>query len=144
MRGFILSPWTGIGTHDDCIRPAVDDAFTLLGWHDVSGQNAAAGRINARPSPNIGVFEVQVTPAIAAQIIADPVWGPRILHHDGGTRELDNVPTGGERTGLRARLRADGFTVAQAIAVFDAIPVGATRRQIALALLVWLRNRPGI
>lgn len=142
IRAVILSPWTGTGTAADPIRPAVLDAWPTLASRDLSGQASAAGALSARPSPNFAVVYVEVTNAVASQIAADATWAPRVLWHDAGSRDADAVPDGTERTGLRARLRADGFTAAQAVAVFDAIEAGATRRQIAMRLLAWLRDRP--
>lgn len=143
IRAVILSPWTGTGaTAADPIRPAVLDAFPTLAYRDLSGQSSAGGALSARPAPNIAVVYVEVANAVAAQIAADATWRPRVLWHNAGDRDADGVPDGTERAGLRARLRADGMTLAQAQAVVDAIPVGATRRQIAAALLAWLRDRP--
>jgi len=143
MRLLILSPWTGTGASpEDAIRPAVADAFALDCCEDVSGQAAAAGRLSARPSPNLAVVRIECRPAVAAQIAADPVWSDRVIHHDGGARDPGAAPDTTERSRLRARLRSDGVTLAQAAAVVDAIPAGATRRQVAAALVAWLRDRP--
>lgn len=143
MTLYLLSPWTGTGaTPDDAIRPAVLDAFALDGYEDVSGQAAAAGRLSARPSPNLAVVRIECRPAVAAQIAADPMWADRVIHHDGGARDPDAAPDTTERSRLRARLRSDGVTLAQAAAVVDALPANATRQQIVAKLVAWLRDRP--
>ena len=145
MRLAILSPWTGTGeTLQDAIRPAVGDAFALQAFEDITGQAAAAGRLSARPSPNISLFAVQVSGAVAAQIAADATWRSRVVYVEGQqANDPDGVPDGTERSVIRARLRADGMTDAHAAAIVDTIQAGATRRQIMHVLRVWFRDRPG-
>lgn len=135
----ILSPWTGTGaTTADAIRPAVGDAFALDSWTDATGQSAAAGKASARPSPNLAVIRCDASDKVAAAILADPVWGPRVLH-DAVTK--DAAPPAKEVGDLKTRLQADGMSSKDTGDVVDARP-GATRKEIAESLTAWLKDRP--
>ncbi len=67
----ILTPWTGDGrTLETAFRPQLMDDFKIDQYTDLTGQPNA----QLIPSPNLLLVQVQVSPAVLAQIEANPTY----------------------------------------------------------------------
>lgn len=133
----VLSPWTGTGASPaDAFRPLLADAHSLLGWRDVSGQPAA----HLPPSPNLLLVEAEMSDAVLADVLADPVWTHSTLWAE-GERPPDEVPGDAEyESGCETFALALGVPLEAVLAVIGPAAGGRTRRTIADGLIPWLQS----
>lgn len=70
MQLRITTPWAGDGTPHNPYRPAVADAYPLLGWNDVTGADTPSGTY---------VIEAECDDATGELLLADPDYPAEII-----------------------------------------------------------------